>query len=173
MTPRTDFVRQLAAHHPERRGHGEMRRVPAFDNQIAAGEHAVPIHFHDQRPNQVRPSFVQSSNGRFQMIGKPQIVVIQVGKEAAARAPDGLIVWPRLVASVLRQIDKLDARIGDLANHIGRVVRARVAHDPHFRVRKRLAADGLYRESQHIAAVVRGGNYGNDGRSFQIRYLPG
>ena len=88
-----------------------MGRVAALPVEVFAQEFAALAPLDDQRPHQVGPGLVQRSHGLFQVIGEPQIIVVQIGNEAATGTPESFVVRPRLVADVSGEVYEVNARV--------------------------------------------------------------
>ena len=71
-----------------------------------------------RREHQVRIVFFEHLKARLQMIGKIQVVVIEISDILTAGNPESNIVRPRLVAEILLQIHKSNTRIIKVPNEM-------------------------------------------------------
>ncbi len=85
-----------------------------------------------QCKNQVRSCFTYAFKTLLKMVGKPKIIMIEVGNISPPGMIESLIIWARLFSNIAWQIEELDSRIGKRPNDFFRIVRARVADNQKF-----------------------------------------
>ena len=64
------------------------------------------------------------------MVGKPQVIVIQISYKAASGSAESFVIGSGLIAHLLGQVHELDARIPKGTNDFFGIIRARIADDP-------------------------------------------
>jgi acyl-CoA thioesterase-1 len=107
-----------------------------------------------QREREVGAAALERTDALGQMIGQPQVVVVEQRDVAPARQANAFVGRPRLIADAL-ELDVAYARIGERGDDVRRVVGAAVADDEQLPVAARLRQYRAYRVPDDVAAVVR------------------
>src|SRR5688500_14364643 len=93
-------------------------------------------------------------DGYLEMIRKPEIVVVEEGDVFSASPFHAFVIRTRLLTTVLREVDEVNARIADSFHYLLCVVCARIAYDDQFPILKRRSKQAAYGVLQNVAAVV-------------------
>ena len=111
------------------------------------------------RANEIAVGRLEPSEADLQMIGEPDVVLVQKGDEGGACAGHPDVVGSRLLAIVERQIDEANPTVSEVGDGTGRFRTGRVANNNDLDILKRLRDSRAKREREDVRSAVGSNNH--------------